>query len=218
MTGVSGGPGAISDPGRRPLSRVCRRRGRGAGWPPAPPDARSADPEGTLHPCPAPTLLSRGAEVSHFSHPPRNFLDDRDRAAGQGPALGAASLWGVGRRKNQGDPEAPPWGWDPQPGRRTGACPVLAPLASKTRRVTPPPPTVWFPRGPWGCAASRKAQPWTFQPMIQAGGARVGDTGGETEDETRLMCEAGPRPHRPSPPGCGPSREARKTVGDQGAP
>ena len=109
-------------------------------------------------------------------------------------------------------------GGSPQPGRRTGACPVLAPLASKTRRVTPPPPSVWFPRGPWGCAASRKAQPWTFQPSIQAGGARVGDTGGETEDETRLMCEAGPRPHRPSPPGCGPSREAKKTVGDQGAP
>ena len=32
------------------------------------------------------------------------------------------------------------------------------------------------------------------------------------------MCEAGPRLHRPSPPGCSPSREARKTVGDQGAP
>ena len=99
MTGVSGGPGAISDPGRRPLSRVCRRRGRGAGWPPAPPDARSADPEGTLHPCPAPTLLSCGAGVSHFSHPPRDFLDFRDRAAGQGPALGAVSLLGRGQEK-----------------------------------------------------------------------------------------------------------------------
>lgn len=32
------------------------------------------------------------------------------------------------------------------------------------------------------------------------------------------MCEAGPCPYRPSPPGCNPSKEARKTAGDQGAP
>lgn len=32
------------------------------------------------------------------------------------------------------------------------------------------------------------------------------------------MCEAGPHLHQPGPPGCGPSREARKTMGDQGAP
>lgn len=32
------------------------------------------------------------------------------------------------------------------------------------------------------------------------------------------MCEAGPRLHRPGPPGCGPCREARKTMGDQESP
>ena len=109
---------------------------------------------------------------------------------------GQHACWGGGRRKNQGgDPEAPQCGWGPSAQKENCESPCPALLAFKTRRVTPPhplpapppPPSVWFPRGPRGRAASGKAQPWTFQPRVQARGAHVGDVGGETEEETGLM-------------------------------
>lgn len=139
--------------------------------------------------------------------------------------LGAASLLGRGPEKESGGDRKPLSAVGPLClGRRTRThAPVLAAsTAFKDQEGDPPTPAVWFLEpsraecslweGPAGCVPAKGP----------GQGKRVEDAGGETEEETRLMCEAGPvLPHDLSPPGSGeapPGRPGRlwETKGPQG--